>query len=336
MYLMTLRGLMSSWQMACTMFVLLFCCSADKLHAQNPSAEALLDRYSIRIGEQCTLKLKVHYIEGTAKAKVTWPVIDDTLNPRILFLSHDTISTTLVDRVSVMYEQKSQYVLTCFDSGLWVIPPVPFIVNDDTAWTQPLELYVNTVKVDTTKPIKAIVGIYDVPPPPKIEEETSYLWWWIGGGLLLTAAIVFFLVTRKKKEVAPPPSPPAHVPLPHEIILQKLNEMAIKKPWRDGNLKGHYTELTELMRGWLVERFRFPAKEMTTYQTMLRLRRTPDSGNKTSELEYVLRTADLVKFGKAAPDDYVNEKCIQSAIDFVMSTSFVTVHMPPPPNTFQQ
>jgi hypothetical protein len=319
--------------------ILFFCTAENCLRAQTLNAEALLDRYAIRIGEQFTLKLAIRYTEGTDKAKVIWPVIDDSLNPKITVISHDTVSTKLVDRASVLYEQKCNWTLTSFDSGLWVIPPIPFVVNDDTVWTQPLELYVNTVQVDTTKPIKPLVDIYDVPPPPKTEEETNTtLWWWIGSSVFVIAAVVIFLLMRKKKETPPPPPPPAHVLLPHERVLAALNEMAIKKPWRDGNMKAHYTALTELMRGWVVERFRFPAMEMTTYQIMMRLRRTPDSGNKTSELEHVLRTADLVKFGKQAPEEYVNEKCIQHAIDFVISTSYVSVIAPPvpPPNPYQQ
>lgn len=317
------------------LFFLLIFCSAQSLLSQNVTCEALLDRYAMRIGERCTLRLAIRYIEGTAKANVEWPVIDDSLTPPIEFTWRDTTSIKLVDRASVLYEQKCQWELTCFDSGLWVIPPVPFIVDKDTVWTEYLELYVNTLPVDTLDPIKPVTGIYDVPPPPP-PVETSYaaLWWWIGGGILFTAALVTFLLMRKKKKAELVPQPTAHVPQPHERILQLLNDMAIRKPWRDGNMKGHYTALTELMREWVVERFHFPAKEMTTYQIMMRLRRMPDSGNKTSELEHVLRTADLVKFGKQVPDEYINEKCIQHAIDFVMSTSFTTVHIapPPPPN----
>jgi hypothetical protein len=314
--------------------LLLFCVNGLKIHAQHATAEAVLDRKDIRIGEQCTLKLFVRYIEGSATVNVKWPVINDSLNPAIDVLYGDTVITKLVDRASVMYEQKCQWALTCFDSGVWIIPPVAFVVNDkDTAWTLPLELNVTTVQVDTTQPIRPITGIYDVPPPPPFEQKISWLWWWIGGGVIFTAGLVLFLILRRRKnQEAESEETPGHVPMPHERILAQLNRMAIEKPWHNGDLKGHYTELTELMRSWVVERFRFPAMEMTTYQIMMRLRRTPDSGNKTSELEHVLRTADLVKFGKQVPDEYVNEKCIQHAIDFVMSTSFVAVNIAPPPN----
>lgn len=316
------------------LFFLLVFCSAESAFAQSAvNCEALLDRYAMRIGERCTLKLAIRYTEGTAKANVEWPVIDDSLCPPVEFVWRDTTSTKLVDRASVLYEQKCQWELTCFDSGVWVIPPVPFVVNGDTVWTEYLELYVNTVPVDTLQPIKPNVAIYDVPPPPPPAEKSyAALWWWFGGALVFTAALVTFLVMRKRKKQAElVPQTIGHVPQPHERILALLNDMAIKKPWQNGDIKTHYTNLTELMREWVVERFHFPAMEMTTYQIMLRLRRMPDSGNKTSELEHVLRTADLVKFGKQNPDEFVNEKCIQHAIDFVMSTSFTTVHIAPPP-----
>lgn len=319
-------------------FVLLILSSAQSLLAQNVSCEATLDRYSMRIGERCTLRLAVRYTEGTAKAKVMWPLVDDSTAAPIEVLWGDTISTKLMDRASVLYEQKSQWELTCFDSGSWTIPPLQFIVNNDTVWTDMMELYVNTVPTDTTKPIKDIAGVIDVPPPPPpIDEGISPWWFYIGGAFLIGAALIFYFVRKRKTLEVAVPQQVGHVPLPHELLINKLNEMAVNKPWRNGNMKGHYTELTELMRGWVVERFHFSAMEMTTYQIMMRLRRMPDSGNKTSELEHVLRTADLVKFGKQTPDDYVNEKCIQHAIDFVMSTSFASVvHMPPPPTNFGQ
>jgi hypothetical protein len=80
----------------------------------------------------------------------------------------------------------------------------------------------------------------------------------------------------------------------------------------------------------VVERFHIPAHEMTTWQVIYRLRRAPDSGNKISELEHVLKTADLVKFGKLIPESYISEKCIEHSISFVESTAFTTVLLPQP------
>ncbi len=316
-----------------TFFIALFLLVGSvSVVAQNAEAEAVIDNTAIRIGEQCTLKLFVRYNEGTKKSTVVWPLINDTLAKNIEFLSNDTVSTKLVDRASVLYEQKCSWVLTCFDSGTWVIPGVPLIVDKDTVWTEPVELYVNTVPVDTTKPIKDIADIYDVPaPPPELNESNAAMWWCIGGSILVLTSIVLFLLLRKKKTPPVVAAPIGHILLPHEVLLNQLNEMYVNKPWKDGNQKKHHTHLSELMRGWVVERFRFHAREMTTFEIVLKLRRAPDAGNKTADLEHVLRTADLVKFAKAQPDDFVNEKCIEHAIEYVKSTSFQTVHFSIPP-----
>lgn len=313
--------------------VAVFFITAQTSYAQDARAEATLNHHSIRIGEQCTLKLNLYYYEGMEKRKVQWPVIGDSLTPFIEVLKRDTLSVKLVDQASVLYEEKNSYLITCFDSGMWIIPAQRFIVDTDTVYTEPLELYVNTVAVDTTKPIKDIAGIFDVPPAPVYNPQYKYLWWWLALAVLGLAAValIIYLRRKKKKQTEEPlPVNIGHAPLPHELLLKRLHELAVSKPWQNGDVHAHYLELSGLMRSWVVERFHIPAHEMTTWQVIHRLRRAPDSGNKISELEHVLKTADLVKFGKLVPESYISEKCIEHSIAFVESTAFTTVFLPQP------
>jgi hypothetical protein len=315
------------------LFVVHLLSHSQVLLAQDARVDANLSRNSIRIGEQCTLKFTLYYYEGMDKRNVQWPAINDTLTPFIEVLKQDTISSKLVDHASVLYEEKNSYLITCFDSGTWIIPPQRFIVDSDTVFTDPLELYVNTVPVDTTKPIKDIAGIFDVPPAPEYQAQYKFFWWWLALALVGIAAVAIILYLRRKKKKTAAELQPVqvgHVPLPHEILLKRLNELAASKPWQNGDVHAHYLELSSLMRSWVVERFHLPAHEMTTWQVIHRLRRAPDSGNKISELEHVLKTADLVKFGKLVPDNFISEKCIEHSIAFVESTAFTTVFLPPP------
>lgn len=303
------------------------------MFAQDAKAEALLNRRSIRIGEQCTLKLTLYYYEGMEKRNVQWPVIDDTLTPFIEVLRKDTVESKLVDQASVLYEEKNSYLITCFDSGTWIIPPQRFIVDNDTVFTAPLELYVNTVPVDTAKPIKDIAGIFDVPPAPQYKAQYKFFVWWLVLAVIGIGAVVLIIYLRRKKKKSLTELQPVqigHAPLPHELLLKRLHELSAAKPWQNGDVHAHYLELSNLMRSWVVERFHISAHEMTTWQVIYRLRRAPDSGNKISELEHVLKTADLVKFGKLVPESYISEKCIEHSIAFVESTAFTTVFLPPP------
>jgi hypothetical protein len=291
--------------------------------AQNADAEAVLMKDQIKIGEQVELKLAIRYQEGTNKSTVTWPEFKDTLTFGIDIVKIDSIHTILANRASVLYEQSRSVFITAFDSGTYMIPPQRFIVDNKVVETLPQFLYVVSVAVDTTKPIKDIKGIYEVPPAPEvIPPSTPLAWWWwaiIGTVVLGIAALIYFL-TRKKQTFTVIPSF-SNALLPHEIVLAQLAELGRKKPWLQGELKGYHIALTEILRAWIVERYRIHAREMTTGEILLTLHNQRADASALMQLERVLRTADLVKFGKANPGNDENENVLQLAINFVQATA---------------
>ncbi|HET6990029.1 MAG TPA: BatD family protein, partial [Bacteroidia bacterium] len=225
-------------------FLLLF--SGKLIYAQHAEAEALLSQSKIRIGEQVELKLAVRYHEGTKKSMVTWPEFQDTITQGLEIVKQDSIRTILASRSSVLYQQARSIIITAFDSGTYVIPPQTFIVDKDTVYTTELELYVNTIPVDTTKPIKDIKGIYDVPPPPLITESTSprHWWWWAIGGFALIVTIALILYFTSRKKTIPSVQNFQRQLLPHERVLEQLAELGRKKPWMHGELKSYHIALT--------------------------------------------------------------------------------------------
>ncbi|HEU4719071.1 MAG TPA: BatD family protein [Bacteroidia bacterium] len=302
-------------------FTCIFSCAG--LHAQRVEAEAVLDRTNFRIGEQVNLKLAVHYMEGSQKSVVTWPEVSDTLVKGVEIVKDDSIHTKLVNRASVLYEQAKTLVITAFDSGNYTIPALRFIVDRDTVMTDPVAFYVATVPVDTTKPIRDIKDIYsDIPDAPPVNEgKSSSPWIWIVSGLLsllLIAGVIYF-ATRKK--TAPVPLQPARHLFPHEKVLEMLAELGRRKPWLHGELKPYHVALTEIMRGWLVERFGIHAREMTTAEIIRVLSAMRNDPGNIMKLERVLRTADLVKFAKEIPADEENESSLSLAMSFVQATA---------------
>jgi LPXTG-motif cell wall-anchored protein len=302
-------------------FLLLFI--GKTIHAQNSEAEAILMRSQIKIGEQVDLKLAVRYHEGTKKSVVTWPELKDTLSKEIEIIKMDSIKTVLASRSSVLYEQARTITITAFDSGTYIIPSQIFIVNKDTIYTNELKLYVNTIPVDTTKPIKDIKSIYDVPGAPIVDEpKTSNQWMWfaLGGLLVITAVFLIIYFTRKKKLIPMIHSPQREL-LPHEKVLEQLAELGRNKPWLHGELKQYHISMTEILRAWVVERFRIHAKEMTTGEIIYLLNSNRADASASMKLERVLRTADMVKFAKGIPENEENEYCLQLAMDFVSATA---------------
>lgn len=315
--------------------ILLFVFAASfRLPAQlDLGADAILPVDKARIGEQLELDLKVHYTEGTTKSNVVWPQLKDTLAKGIEILKVDTIRTRLLSRSSVLYEQSCKITFTAFDSGLYVIPPIRFYVDGDSTFTEPVTFYMSTVVVDTTKPIRDIKDIYDVPAAPPVAEEKKEVNWYLWGGLavLVVAIAAFLLWYLNRKKVEPQLLQPVRPKLPHERYLEMLDELALKKQWEYGDYKGFYVALTGIMRSWLAERYRIHALEMTTVEILRVLRLEKVNPERLAEIEQVLREADLVKFAKAIPTPQSCENSLQLSKNFVNRTAIIPVVVPVQP-----
>ncbi len=323
---------MTKFKVILFFIVLLF--SGHFTYAQSADAEAVLMKIEMKIGEQVELKLAVRYQEGSKKSVVTWPEFKDTLSRGLEIIKADSIKTILANRASVLYEQSRSLFITAFDSGYYLIPAQKFIVNTDTIETQAQFIHVVSVPVDTTKPIRDIKDIYNVPDAPVVDETKSsnHLWWWIGGGIILLGIIAFvFYRMRKNKNV---PILPAFTKtlLPHEKVLEQLAELGRKQPWMHGELKSYHMALTEILRAWIVDRYKIHAKEMTTGEIIYTLNNKRVDASAVMQLERVLRTADMVKFAKGIPLNEENENVLQLAMNFVQATAMI----PEPPKPIEQ
>ncbi len=295
--------------------------SSDVRGQVRVEAEATLDKKEIKIGEQTKLNLKLLYREGSQKSVVNWPVLKDSLAYGIEKISGDSIKNNLVDRNSVLYEQTQAFTITSFDSGVYQIPAIRFIVDQDTVYSQPLELRVQTVPVDTTLPIKDIKTIAEVPPPPPLPPDYS-LWYWIGGGLCVLTLLGFIIYRafKKYKNRQQVPIVPARVLLPHEQALEALQRMRVERPWEKGDLKTYHTQLAEILREYVALRWHVNALEQTTYELVHTLRRLKADESQVLYLQRVLRVADMVKFAKEIPTKEENEVSLNLAIQFVERT----------------
>lgn len=303
------------------LFSLLFFLS-NTISAQRAEAEALLMQTQIKIGEQTELKFSVSYHEGTKKTKITWPNLKDTLSYGLEIIKIDSITTILISKSSVLYQQTRSVSITAFDSGTYVIPSQTFIINNDTVYTNKLLLIVTTVPIDTTQPIKDIKDIYEVPAAPIETTKYSVLkWLGISGGFLILMSIILFLYfSNKKNKSIPIESKVTAIP-PHEKTLALLVTLGQKKPWLHGELKIFHITLTEILRNWLVTRYQIHALELTTEEIVNTLLKLQSNSDATQKLQSVLRKSDRVKFAKEILNPEENENCLELAINFVKATA---------------
>ena len=102
-----------------------------------------------------------------------------------------------------------------------------------------------------------------------------------------------------------------------------MNKLAIlkdKELWENGKLKQYHSEISEILRAYLEDRFQILALELPTYDILKNLK----NGNLQKEdliiLTTILQRADLAKYAKSKPTGSKNDESMNLSISFVKNT----------------
>ena len=255
---------------------------------QNPMVKAQTETSQIRIGEQFSLKISVNETENV-------------ILPKLELKGLEVIDSAKVDTLNNMLIQK--YIITGFDSGAYYIPQQQIFVKNQAFLTDSLLIKVVTVPIDTTKikkfPIKAIKV-----EPYVFDDFKIYIYILIGA-LIIIGFWIYYFVFRKRKIEEDAPTYKAL--RPYDEAMFKLNELDEKLLWQNNKTKEYYSELTEIVRGYIERELHVPALEKTTDEIIEML---TDFNNAETilttketikKLKDLLQEADLVKFAKSKP-----------------------------------
>jgi hypothetical protein len=273
--------------------------------------ESELDSTQIRIGEQVKLKVRV---STSPQAKVVFPSYKPEQQ---LTEGVEVVETT---RDTIREEQRTivcSYTLTSFDEATYTLPALPIVVNGKTYQTRPMKLLVETVPVDTTN-AEVMDPAYDV-------EDNPFLWteWAAPVSFFLLSALLCFLIylmakrLKSKKPIRFQRRIVKKV-LPHEKALQAIDALSATSHTTAEEQKDYYTELTDVLRQYLDERFGINAMEMTSSEIIDRLQQ--EDPGKIDELKEVFQTADLVKFAKYFTYDNESDFYLSSVVHFIEET----------------
>ncbi len=288
------------------------------LQAQQVSATARFDTTDILIGDQIDLNIRFRM---PLDYRVIWPYYQDTLVHNVEIISRSPVDTLISESDNIV-DMLQSITITSFDSGYYYIPPLEFSYQglDDTSFktatTIPLYLEVHTMAVDTTQPIKAIKPPLEA--PFSIHEILPWLLMALGA-LLVTFIIVYILVRVKRKQPLFRIRPRIILP-PHVVAMNGLESLKEKKLWQSGKTKDYYTELTDILRVYIEDRFQVPAVEMTSDEIIEGLKQKDTRQDLLNRLSATLSLADLVKFAKENPQALDNDTCMKNSIDFVRET----------------
>ncbi|MDX5326612.1 MAG: hypothetical protein LPK80_10160 [Bacteroidota bacterium] len=264
--------------------------------------EASVDTNAIRIGEQLTLTLRAGSLE---EGTVIWPQFGDTLGDLEVVQVEDTDT---IDRNSMVQHLR----LTSFDTGFAIIAPIQLVMKGDTQFTSPLLIRVNDVPVDDDQ------ELYDIKAP--IEAPFNWLKWSLiilGSGLILF--MIFWIYRRITRKEETGPIRIVNRREPWEEFLERLRQREEKRSW-DGNVKEHYSEISEVLRDYLERPFGVDALEVPTSEIQVNVRSLPWMSEDRNTLIDLLSRADLVKFAKSNPGPEVARDDLLQAIRLIERT----------------
>jgi len=288
--------------------------AALPLRAQNVTVDASIDSLQILIGEQAHIKLEVSMDAGQ---RAEFPQYKDTLVTGIELVEQAKPDTQLLNNGKRMLITR-QYTVTSWDSALYYLPPIPVKVGNETYLSNALALAVYTMPVDTLHPDQ-FFGPKGVMKPDFVWSDW-YLFIFCCLALIPLALLLVYLVKRIRdnqpiiRKVKVEPKLP-----PHEKALQEMNRIKSERVWQAGETKEYYTQLTEVIRNYIRERFGFNAMEMTSDEIIEHLLTEKDEAA-IAELRQLFATADLVKFAKFNPMMNENDANLITAVKFVNDT----------------
>jgi hypothetical protein len=285
---------------------------------QDVKISSAFDSAKIFIGDQ--IKFTVT-IDQPSNIKLSLPVLKDTLCKNIEIISGPRIDTTKGQSGRIKIIQK--YLITSFDSGRYQVGPV-FAENKNEAGLKRFYSDYSILEVVRVKitPQDTTAKIFDIIKPYKAPVTFGEILPWLLIVALLGAIIwaAFRYLPKLRKSEAETdvfvPSDPAHV-----IAFRELERLKNEELWQKGETKKYYTELAEILRQYLENRFRVYSLELTTAETLEALVKTGFKKNGSyNDLKTVLTGADFVKFAKYNPVASENESHFQTSWNFVLTT----------------
>lgn len=295
-----------------SVMILLFAVSAN-MRAQV-TVEAAIDSLQLLIGEQAKVRLEVSM---DADGRLSLPVIKDTLTRGVEVLDIAKPDTQLLNG-DKRWLITQEYTITSFDSALYYLPPFEVWVDSNVYRSQALALKVYSIPVDTLHPDQ-FFGPKSIQPVPLVWSDIAPLVFSFLLMLVLGAVSAFFIVRyRDNKPIIKIIKITPKLP-PHQEAMKKIEEIKANKAWRREDPKQYYTELTDVIRVYIKERFGFNAMEMTSSEIIEHLLQEKNKES-IADLKLLFETADLVKFAKHAPLMNENDMNLVNAVDFINQT----------------
>jgi hypothetical protein len=209
-------------------------------------------------------------------------------------------------------------VLRTFTPGAYQVPKqeIKYKKHRDSGWNTAFtdECSVNVVSL--LGKAGAAAGLADIKGPLDIRTPLPVI--------LLLSLVVLILVMVFWKKIFPGKKKAEVLIQPwkaHETAYARLDELRRKGLLAKGMIKQYYTELSDILRHYLENRFSLKAPEMTTEEFIVYMREYSEIGREQKDLlKEFLTNCDLVKFARYVPPESEGDAVFDTVKMFVDRT----------------
>ncbi|MBO7437590.1 MAG: hypothetical protein J6T97_07205 [Bacteroidaceae bacterium] len=282
--------------------------------AQSVIVKAELDSMMMWVGQQTGLHVEVTCDAGQT---VSFPAYRDTIVKGLEIIPPVITDTQYVNDKQRMVITRD-YTVTCFDSALIYIPYIPVTVDGQEYQSNRLALAFMSYDIPEENEKQIFGPKENMKTPVRLYEVKGLALYWMLAAIAIIAALYLIVRFRDDKPIIRRIKVEARIPA-HVRAISGIEELRQSGGPHSEDSKSYYTQLTDILREYINERFGFNATEMTSYEILERLEESRDKES-LSELRDLLSTADMVKFAKFKPMLNENDQNLINALEFVNET----------------
>jgi hypothetical protein len=273
--------------------------------AQSEQVRASLSKNIILVGDTFTYTVEA---VTPLDCEGFWPKLSNYIRPPFYIIKEDSVIKKY-DRKYISNLQSIQ--LSCYDSGVHQLPPIPFINICDSntkLFSDSLSIMVNNVKVDMSADIKEEEEEVKTGISPAQKNALIIF------GIVALVAILYILYQKywKKNKLISKP-----VINPFDAAMQVLKNLKIAET-SDDAFKKYYSALTQCLKEYLQHQLKIPVLGLTSTEAKAVLQNNADTKLHTSSILEIFNRADFAKFAKLPPTIDFAQQDLQLAKDIIM------------------
>ena len=302
------RGGVGSWRLLCFSLALMLSAvaiaTAPAQSDPQPSVQVSLaaDSSDLTVGDLVTLSLIVSYPEDSTAVV---PRLEREWGPFDVQAQTSVQTVSLADGIRTVAKQ---FRVTLFTPGTFETPDLPVSIRgpDGTvAWVSPIpvQLTVDSVLSSPDEELK------DLRPPADLSTplwERPIVLMLVALAIVVIGGGVGFYFHRRSRRGDGPLEPVQETRTPWEMATQELDRIARLDLLVRGNLKEHYTLVSNVLRlylraTYLRESGGANSTDMSTEEISAAIWQTPLEYRRAGLVIELLQEADLVKFANYTP-----------------------------------